>query len=358
MAHFHTLTVKDIRNETDDCISIAFDIPENLTKDFEYTHGQYLTLKVKVNGEEVRRSYSICSSPVSGEPLRIAVKQVDNGRASTFLNKTLQQGAKLEVMPPMGNFFTQLDSKNKKQYVGIAAGSGITPIMSILKTVLHHEPESTFTLFYGNREELSIIFREELVNIRDKYHGRFKIHHLLSRDENADKQNRGRLTGEKIKALASEYLDAKIDSEFFMCGPEPMIVNVSEGLEEIGVPKAKIHVELFSAPVTSAEKNTVKASAGTSGACMVTVIMDGEEIEFPLETSGESILDAALENDVDVPFACKGAVCCTCKAKVIEGTVEMEMNFALSEEEVEEGFILTCQAHPTSPKVVVDYDAM
>lgn len=359
MARFHELKVIDIRQETEDAISIAFEVPDNLKEDFEFIHGQYITLKHTVNGEELRRSYSICSSPASDEPLRIAVKKVPQGRVSTFLNEKLKVGDSLEVMTPMGNFYTQLKKEHKKQYVAFAAGSGITPVISIIKTILHKEPDSNVILFYGNRTELSIIFKDELERLMNKYGERLKIYHILSREQLDNTLFSGRITADKVRMLLKEFADESRETEYFICGPEGMMREVTGELEERGVDKKHIHVELFTSPVESEDdvkKKKEKKAPSSGGDSHVTIVLDGEETEIELSPDGDAILDAALEAGLDVPFACKGAVCCTCKAKLMEGEVDMDMNYALSDEEVEEGYILTCQSHPKTDKVVVDYD--
>ncbi len=354
MAHFHPLTIKDVRKETADTVSIAFDIPAHLNGDFNYTQGQYLTFKATVNGEEVRRSYSLCSSPTTDKELRVAIKKVPNGAFSTYANESLKAGDVLETMPPMGNFYTDLKEGQSKHYVAFAAGSGITPVMSILKTSLAIETNSRFTLFYGNRNSESIIFKDELDALADKYADRLKVHHILSREEQSNSLLNGRIDGEKCKGLCESFNDVQSADEFFLCGPAELIDNVTKTLGSLGVDKKHIHFELFNTPVMA--ENQPKRSASKSGMSTVTIIMDGDETTFELASNGDAILDAALDAGVDVPFACKGAVCCTCKAKVMEGEVEMDMNYALEDEEVEEGFILTCQSHPKSANVVVDYD--
>ena len=357
MAKFHTLNVKDIRKETDKCVSIAFDVPEELNEDFRFEHGQYITLKMDVNGEELRRSYSICSSPIEDE-LRVAVKKVENGRVSGKVVDQLQIGDALEVMTPMGNFTTQLNAENTKHFIAFAGGSGITPIISILKTALRIEPKSRFTLFYGNTDKENIIFNDQLEQLKEKYGERLNVQHILSKVELEDALFSGHIDAEKAIELLKKFVeDDQQYKEYFICGPEPMMLNVSDALEKLGVDKERIHIELFTSPVgkkdESVEKPPVNVSEGMS---QVTVILDGEEQVIEMPMNGDAILDVALANGVDVPFACKGAVCCTCKAKVMEGKVRMELNYALSDQEVEEGFVLTCQSHPETPRVIVDYD--
>jgi ring-1,2-phenylacetyl-CoA epoxidase subunit PaaE len=358
MARFHTLEVESVHQETTDCIVVGFGIPASEQADFEFVHGQYVTLKLTVNGEELRRSYSICSSPLDKGMLRIAVKKVQGGRASTELVEKLKPGMRIEVMTPMGNFTTALDPALERHIVAFAAGSGITPILSILKTVLRTEPKSRFTLFYGNSDHDRIIFRQRLDELKRMHGERLSVHHILSQGKDEDMLFNGRVTKEKAVELMKRFLNDPLDKEYFICGPEQMMVNVSEALEHQGVDKKKIHIELFSSPVTNeAKKAPVPVGDGAfSGSASVKVILDGREQVLQVEASGDSVLDVALDSGLDVPFACKGAVCCTCKARVVEGKVEMAMNYALTDEEVEDGYVLTCQTHPRSANVTIDYD--
>lgn len=358
MARFHSLKVTDVAQETPDAIVVSFDVPATLQDDFRFIQGQYVTLKLTVNGEELRRSYSICSSPLDKGSFRIAVKRVTGGRASTQLVEKLKPGMTLDVMTPMGNFHTALDPAQAKHYVAFAAGSGITPILSILKTVLRTEPRSRFTLFYGNSEVGRIIFRERLAELRAHHPDRLEVHHILSKGVDEDMLFNGRITAEKATALVKRFVADRRDNEYFVCGPEQMMVNVSEALEELGVDKKRIHIELFSTPVSQdARKEVAHATApGAPGSSRVKVILDGREHELVMDPKGDAVLDAAIDAGLDVPYACKGAVCCTCKARVVEGRVEMAMNYALTDEEVAEGYVLTCQTHPRSERVVIDYD--
>jgi len=358
MAHFHTLTVANVHKETADSIVVAFRIPADLREDFRFIQGQYLTVKLTVNGEELRRSYSICSSPLDPEEIRIAVKKVLGGRASTVLVEKLQPGMTIEAMTPMGNFHTQLDAANAKHYVAFAAGSGITPILSILKTTLRTEPKSRFTLFYGNTDVDRIIFRSKLEELKVQHGDRLAVHHILTCGTHEDILFNGRITNHKAVELLGRFVTDSLDKEYFICGPEQMMVNVSEALEKQGVDKKRIHIELFTSPVTAEAKKPAVAVGGGAftGVAKVKVILDGREFTMDVPASGDSVLDTALDAGLDVPFACKGAVCCTCKARVVEGQVEMAMNYALTDEEVEDGYVLTCQTHPRSANVTIDYD--
>lgn len=359
MARFHTLTVSSLHRETADSIVIGFVIPPELRADFSFIQGQYLTLKVHVNGEELRRSYSICSSPLDPEEVRIAVKRVEGGRASTALVEKLKPGMTIEVMTPMGNFHTLLNAANKKHYACFAGGSGITPILSIIKTVLRTEPLSRLTLFYGNTESDRIIFRSKLEELKQQYADRLDVYHILTFGKDEDVLFNGLITVEKATALTARFVRDSADTEYFICGPEPMMVNVSEALEKLGMDKKRIHIELFTSPVsTDVKKDEPKPvdAGGFNGVAEVKVIMDGREHVLKVPTNGDAILDAALNGGLDVPYACKGAVCCTCKARVVEGKVEMDMNYALTDDEVADGYVLTCQTHPRSAKVTIDYD--
>lgn len=358
MRHFHSLRVAEVKKETSDCVSIKFDIPSENADMFKFTQGQYLTIKVELSGEEVRRSYSICSGVNDGE-LRVAVKEVEGGKFSTFANRVLKAGDMLEVMPPMGNFFVPLNASKKGSYVAFVAGSGITPVLSIIKSTLEIEPESEFTLFYSNRNFGGIIFREALEDLKDRYMNRLRVFHLLSRETSEVALFAGRIDEQKCTDLNSALIDVDNTDAFFICGPEPMIHGVKDSLAKAGVAKEKVHFELFTSPTVGAkqQKASTSASERYSGqSAQVELVLDGNTVTFDLPYDGKNILDAALALGADLPFACKGGVCCTCRAKLVEGDVHMEVNYSLEEEEVERGYILTCQSHPRSGKIVVDFD--
>jgi ring-1,2-phenylacetyl-CoA epoxidase subunit PaaE len=354
MARFHTLRVKDVRRETADAVSVAFEVPPQQQPEYLFKQGQYITLKLNVAGEEVRRSYSLCSSPFSEKELRVAIKEVAGGRLSTYINRELKVGDKIEVMTPMGNFHTVLSGNSKKHYVLFAGGSGITPMMSILKSVLYVEKQSRVTLIYANRNEESTIFKKEIESVASS-NPNFSVVYIFEHPQQSlPELQTGIVTIPRAKALLEHYGCLKAD-EYFICGPGPMMENVKSTLEGLNIPKEKIHIEYF----TSVLDAVNKAESGTEASvnASVKVIQYGVETDFQLDTSGISILEAAIEAGVDAPFSCKGAVCCTCRAKVLEGKVKMDANFALTDQEVAEGFILTCQSHPLTDKVVVDYDA-
>ena len=355
--HLKKLVIADVRKETADCVSIAFTVPRELKEMFQFTQGQYLTIRASINGTDVRRSYSICSSPLDNE-LRIAIKKVEHGIFSTYANEQLQKGDILDVMPPMGKFFTELSPANTKQYTGFAAGSGITPLLSIIKTTLLTEPKSSFTLVYGNRNRHSIIFKEALEGLKNKYMDRFRIIYILSREKTDAAINFGRIDGEKCGSLCEKNIDATHTDAFFLCGPENMIFSVKEQLEKLGVEKSNIHFELFTPPGEKKKNDTVLSSdTKTKAKSKVTIKLDGISFDLDLAFDGEAILDAALSKGADLPYACKGGVCCTCRAKLLEGEVDMDVNYGLEQEEIEQGFILTCQSHPRTERVVVDFDS-
>ena len=353
--HFHKLKVKNIREETSDCVSITFDIPVQLKNDFVFKQGQNITVKSTINGEEIRRSYSICSSPLDNE-LRIAVKKVTGGAFSSFANQKLKVGEVLDVLPPTGTFFTEVNILNKKNYVFFASGSGITPVISIIKTILLTEPKSYVTLIYGNKNVSSIIFKEQLEALKDKYLQRFRIYYVLSRERTEADINYGRIDAEKCRQF-SKLIDFKSMDEFFICGPEGMIFTVKEFLENKGVEDNKIHFELFTTPTRKNIKAYSDVKEKKDKGSEITVTSDGRSFNFKLDYDSNTILNAALAQGADLPFACKGGVCTTCKAKLLEGKVEMEVNYGLEPDEVKAGFILTCQSHPRSEKVVVDFDS-
>ncbi len=354
--HFHRLRIKNINKETDQCVSVEFEIPESLSEGFKFKQGQSLTMRTMLDGEEVRRTYSLCSSPLDNT-WTVAIKKVDGGVFSSFANENLRPGDELEVMEPVGKFYTELDPGNKKNYLAFAAGSGITPVISIIKTTLRTEPKSTFTLVYGNRSRSSIIFFEELEGLKNKFVDRFNLINILSRERTDSAINSGRIDIGKLTDL-EKLIDYKRMDEIFICGPEEMIFCVKNFLEQKEIPEKKIHFELFT---TSGQKKKSEVGSRKSEiqgpASKITVKLDGRSFDFDLSLNSDTtILDAALKQGADLPFACKGGMCCTCKAKLIEGQVEMDVHWGLEHEEIEQGYILTCQSHPKTEKVVVDFD--
>ncbi len=357
--HFHRLTVKEVKKETPECVSVLFDVPETLQNDFQFSQGQSLTLRTTINGEEIRRNYSICSSPLENR-LKVAIKKVEGGLFSSFANEQLKKGDVLDVMPPVGKFNTPLHPDQKKNYLAFAAGSGITPVISLIKTTLATEKHSRFTLVFGNRNRNSIIFFEELEALKNQYMERFSLVHILSRERMDTDLNFGRISQEKLEEL-DRLEDFSDTDEFFICGPTEMIFTVKAFLEKKGIAGNKIHMELFNS--TKSPQTTVSNESGVgsqeSGAVShITVKVDGRSFEMSIPFSGNTnILDAALQQGADLPYACKGGMCCTCKAKLLEGEVSMDVHWGLEDEEVAKGYILTCQSHPKTEKVVVDFDA-
>jgi len=355
MSKFYPLTVAKVKHETRDAIAVTFAVPPELKKTFAYQQGQHLTLRAMIEGEDVRRSYSICSA-VQDEQLRVAIKRTPGGLFSTWANESLQPGATLEVMPPMGHFNVPLEPESERHYLAFAAGSGITPILSIIKTTLQAEPKSRFTLVYGNRASSSVIFRDELTDLKDMYMGRLKLVYVMSREQQDIELFNGRITGEKCSAFLRHWIDIQDIDVAFICGPEDMMHGVSKSLQEAGMAKEKIRIELFAASIPKHEHKPRKIEAGAAHQTEVTVIMDGSAASFTMDKDKESILDAGLRAGIDMRYSCKGGVCSTCRCKVVEGNVEMDVNYALEDYEVARGFVLSCQAFPITDKVIVDFD--
>ena len=353
MAKFHTLKVKELSRPTEESVAVTFEIPAALQEEFAFTQGQHLTLKKNINGEDVRRSYSICSCPID-ETLTVAIKKLEGGAFSTYANDELKEGDELEVMPPHGSFFVPLDPSNANSYVAFASGSGITPIMSIIETTLRTEPESEFTLFYGNRRTSTIIFQEELEALKNRYMGRFSLYHILSKERQESDLFNGRIESEKIQAYARLFFDPESVDHYFTCGPEEMMLAVQSELKNLGVPDERIHLELFTSPVgkLGGGQKEIKHEKATAE---ITVVLDGNSMTFPYD-SDKSILDVAFDNGADLPYACKGGVCSTCVCKVEEGEVEMDINYALEPDELERGLVLSCQSYPKTDKVKLSFD--
>ncbi|WP_444998415.1 2Fe-2S iron-sulfur cluster-binding protein [Aliikangiella sp. IMCC44359] len=356
---FHQLTLSSVEKLTKDSVALTFDLPENLADEYRYIQGQHLTLKADIDGADIRRSYSICQS-VQSQTLQVAVKQIENGVFSAYANKSLKQGMSVEVMPPQGHFYTELSSDNAKQYLFLAVGSGITPVLSHIESILMAEPESRVTLVYGNRSTSSMMFRERLCFIKNQYLKRFQWINLFTKEENEAELFNGRITQEKLVALDSANM-IKLDrfDDIFMCGPEEMINQLVNFFKFNKVNEDSLHYELFFAgsaekKVQQSQQERAKKFAGKVS--LVSVKVAGRKTTIELPMSGNNILDAAMESGADLPFSCKGGVCATCKAKVIKGDVEMDMNHSLTEQEVAEGMILTCQSHPVSEEVEVDFD--
>ncbi len=355
---FHELVVSDVRKETDDATSVAFTVPDELAENYQFIQGQYLTLRTEVDGEDLRRPYSVCVSPDQGE-LRVCVKKMPLGRFSSFVNDNLKAGDKLSVLPPMGRFYAPLDQAEAKSYVLFAGGSGITPVISVIETVLVQEPDACVTLFYGNRSTADIIFRERLSDLKDTHMGRLRVFHVLSDEVPDVPLFGGMMTEEKVKDLVSNLTDYEQVDWFFICGPGPMMDGAKAALESLDVDPKRIKIESFGErpiPMAKTKTETPVAADESTPAADVDVIFHGLRKKIRVPFAGEPILDVAHEAKIDVPYACKGGVCCTCKAKLIEGKVDMDIVYGLEPDEIEAGYILTCQAHPTTDKVVIDYD--
>lgn len=356
MARFHPLTVTGVRRETRDAVVVTLAPREEDLPLFGFTQGQYLTFRREFDGEELRRSYSICAGLDEGV-LKVGIKRVDGGAFSTWANEALNPGDVLEAMPPMGRFFTPLDPEAGRQYLGFAGGSGITPVLSILKTVLAREPRSRFTLVYANRQVSSIMFREELEDLKNSYLGRLSILHVLEVEGQEIDLFTGRVDAEKMSGLFTHWVDPASVDMAYICGPEPMMLTIAESLRAHGLSDQQIKFELFaSGQPGRARAKAVSAQPDSAEACETTVTLDGATRSFRMPKAGESLLDAALANRMDAPFACKAGVCSTCRAKVLEGEVEMRTNHALEDYEVRQGYVLTCQCYPLSDRLVVSYD--
>lgn len=351
---FHRLAVADVERLTPEAVAVTFAVPPELSEVYAFTAGQHLTLRTMIDGEEVRRSYSICSPPSAGR-LRVAVKLLEGGAFSGHANSELVVGDELDVMVPAGRFGVPLDPSQSKRYAAIVAGSGITPVMSVLGAVLETEPDSTFTLVYGNRDSGSVMFTEELADYKDRWPARLQLTHVLSREPQDAELLHGRIDEAKLERLLDEVVRPEDVDEWLLCGPFAMVQQVHATLVARGVPKPQIHLELFH---VDGEQPRIarRATAGESGTTRVTVRLDGRSSTFPMPEEG-SVLDATLAVRADAPFACKGGVCGTCRAKLVEGQVEMARNYALEPDEIEAGFVLACQSVPTTPTLVLDFDA-
>lgn len=356
---FYPLRIKDLYKDTDEAVVLTFDVPPELKDTFAFIQGQYLTLNQLIKGEPVRRSYSICSGLDDGH-LRVAIKHVEGGVFSSWANQHLKTGDLLEVMPPRGHFYTAIDPGQCKNYLCICAGSGITPVLSIIKTILVREPRSTVTLLYGNQRTATMMFRNDLAFLKNAHLERFHWINIFSREPQEVELLSGHLDNRKGGALNRRLIKIREFDEFFLCGPEAMISEVSRGLRSEGIAEQNIHFELFAASAENArqaiERHQKRARDYKDQVSEVSIRAGGRVFAFELSTDGENILDAGLRNGVDLPFSCKGGVCATCRARLLEGEVEMDLDQALRPEEIENGYILTCQSHPVSNKVVIDFD--
>jgi ring-1,2-phenylacetyl-CoA epoxidase subunit PaaE len=356
---FHPLAVEAVEPVTEDSVAITFTVPPELREDYAFTQGQHLTIRTELAGDDVRRNYSICS-PVSSGVLRVAVKRLPGGAFSEHALDVLRPGDVLDVMTPSGRFFTELDPAHAKHYVCVAAGSGITPVLSIVATTLETEPGSTVTLIYANRTHRTVMFLEEVEDLKDRYRERLQLIHVLSREPQEVELFSGRLDTDRMQRIIDALLPVDTVDEWFLCGPFEMVSSLRKLLVAEGVSKRSVHAEVFhveSAPPARRTTSAPGPAAGDAAGAEVTITLDGRKSSFRLAPDGPAVLDAALAVRADAPFACKGGVCGTCRAKLLEGSVEMDTNWALEPDEVEKGYVLTCQSHPTSDTVVLDYDA-
>ncbi len=354
---FHPLRVAAVSRETSDAVSVVFDVPAALADTFRFQPGQYLTVRRDIDGQEVRRSYSICAGPSDGL-LRVGIKEVPGGRFSSFANRQLAVGDTVEVMAPEGRFVTDLHPQTGRNALFIAAGSGITPVLSLVKAILEGEPESRVTLVFGNKKTLSVMFREELEDLKSRFRDRFALYHVFSREPQDVELFHGRLDRERLLRFFDGVIDVSSLDEAWLCGPQAMIETARDCLVEAGLPKKAVKFELFGTPGTEATPKAAVAVEDADKVAEVVIQLDGSTLLLDVPFAGLSVLETAHAAGVDVPYSCKGGMCCTCKAKVVEGEVAMDVCYGLEPDEVAEGWVLTCQSHPRTEKVVLDYDSV
>ena len=355
MRKFHSLLVAAKQQETRDSVRLTLEIPEDLRAEYAFQPGQHLPIQIERAGKKIRRTYSICS-PQGEWPLQIGVRVQSGGQFSEYAANELNAGDTLEVMPPSGQFHARLDASNKKQYLGFAAGSGITPILSIVASVLHAEPASRFALFYGNRTQNTTMFIDDLFALKNQYPDRLQLHFLFSREEQEFDVASGRLDAAKVPELLTHFCSGCNPDEAFICGPDTMIKTVNDALLELGMAADSIHFERFGAPRKPAQAAPVVSEANAVDRAHVTVVIDGHKKTFDMPRAGTNIVDAAADSGIELPYSCKGGVCATCRTHVQKGKVEMAVNYGLEPWEVEKGFVLACQSTPCSDEVVLNYD--
>ncbi len=349
---FHTLRVAEVRRETPDCVSLKFEIPGDVAPEYRFVQGQHIALRTQLDGEEMRRSYSICSG-CDDDELRVAVKKVPGGRFSIWVNEELKPGDAIDVMTPEGRFFTPLTPEREKNYVAFAAGSGITPVLSLIRTTFAREPRSRFTLVYGNRRQASVMFHEALEDLKDRYLTRFRLYNVFSREEQEVELFNGRIDADKVRAFLATLIPPQGIDEAFVCGPASMIDDVEQALLDSGVARDHVHVEHFGVPGAATAPPIDDTEAAEA---KLTLIIDGVKREVDFHRGQHSILEAGRAAGLDLPYSCKGGMCSTCRARLLEGEVKMARNFALEPHEVKAGFVLTCQSYPLTERVLVSYD--
>jgi ring-1,2-phenylacetyl-CoA epoxidase subunit PaaE len=355
MKQFHPLTVEQIQQETRDSVRISLGVPDELRAAYSFLPGQHLPLQLLIDGQKLRRTYSICSG--IGEPPEIGVRIQPGGKCSSFVAASLAVGDRIDAMPPTGQFFVSLDARNAKDYVGFAAGSVITPILSMIKSILSHEPGSRFILFYGNRTQSTTMFIDDLFALKNLYMDRLQLNFVFSREEQEFEPMAGRLDGDKVRELYRHFGAGLRATDCFVCGPDTMIKDVTSALVDLGMPAAHVHSERFGVPRKSTAAPAPVAPR-TAEHAQITVIMDGHQKSFDMEREDANIVDAAAAHGIDLPYSCKGGVCATCRCHVREGEVTMQTNYGLEAWEVEKGFVLACQSRPVSDAVVLDYDKL
>jgi ring-1,2-phenylacetyl-CoA epoxidase subunit PaaE len=356
MSRFHALSIVDIKRETRDAVSIQFAVPDALRSTFDFTPGQYLTLRTMIDDEDIRRSYSICSGREDGT-LRIGVRKVAGGAMSAYLNDALRQGDTLDVMPPQGRFALQ-ESASPRHVLGIAAGSGITPILSIMRTLLASEPDSRFTLIYGNQRSSSVMFAEDIEDLKNRHLGRLSVVHVLSREAQDITLLSGRITAEKLAELGAGVVDLSTIDAAYLCGPEGMISASRKALQDQGLAASAIHSELFTPAQPRKSKPKVDAAASAVAVAEITVTLDGRAQSFPLLASDTSLIEAAAREGLDLPYSCAGGMCCTCRCKIEQGEADLAVNYSLEPWEIEAGFTLACQARPKGKTLSLNFDAL
>lgn len=354
-ASFHPLQVREVHADTRDAIAVTFDVPPALAQEFAYLQGQYLTLRTQLDGTEVRRSYSICSA-VQDRRLRVAIKRVADGQFSNWAVDNLKAGVLIDVLPPQGLFHSPLQPQAARHLLAFACGSGITPILSIVKSTLLAEPGSNVTLVYGNRSSGHVMFKEELEDLKDQFLGRLNLVWIMSREAQDIALFNGHIDYDKSMQLLSRWIDPSGIDAAFICGPQDMMLAVSRALQDKGVDKARIKMELFGTPTRDGMVRAPRAAAPGAAMCQVEVVQDGTRRSFSMAKNKDNLVNAGLLAGLEMPFSCKGGVCSTCRAMVVEGEVDMDINFALEDYEVARGFVLCCQSYPVSDRLVIDFD--